>query len=55
MITPALRVGSARPLEEPMLWLPDAIAGAVGADRLGNPAWLDIIRHAVTEIEVALR
>jgi hypothetical protein len=55
LITPALRVGSARPLEEPMLWIPDAVAGAVGAARLGNPEWLGIIRHTVTEIEVALR
>lgn len=55
LITPALRVGSARPLEEPMLWISDAVAGAVGADRLGNPEWLDILRHTVTEIEVALR
>lgn len=55
LITPALRVGSARPLEEPMLWIPDAVAGAVGAARLGNPEWLGIIRHTVTEIEVGLR
>jgi hypothetical protein len=55
LITPALRVGIARPREEPMLWLPDAVAGAVGADRLGNPEWLDIIRHTVTELEVPIR
>lgn len=55
LITPAIRVGTARPLEEPMLWVPDAVAGAVGADRLGNPEWLDIIRHTVTEIDVVIR
>jgi hypothetical protein len=55
LITPALRVDSARPLEEPMLWIPDAVAGAVGADRLGNPEWLDIIRHKVTEVAIELR
>lgn len=55
LITPGLRVGSARPLEEPMLWVPDAVAGAVGADRLGNPEWLDILRHAVTQIDIELR
>jgi hypothetical protein len=49
LITPALRVGIARPLEEPMLWLPDAVAGAVGA------VWLYEIRHTVTEIEVPIR
>lgn len=55
LITPALRVASARPLDEPMLWVPDAVAGAVGADRLGNPQWLDLMRDTVTEIEIALR
>jgi len=55
LISPALRVGTARPLEEPMLWVPDAVAGAVGADRLGNPEWLDVIRHTVTEIDVPIR
>ncbi len=55
LITPALRVDSARPLEEPMLWIPDAVAGAVGADRLGNPEWLDIIRHKVMEMAIELR
>jgi hypothetical protein len=55
LITPALRVSIARPLEEPMLWVPDAVAGAVGADRLGNPEWLDVIRDSVTEIDVTVR
>ena len=55
LITSTLRVDNARPLEEPMLWVPDAVAGAVGADRLGNPEWLDIIRHTVTRIDAALR
>jgi hypothetical protein len=55
LITPALRVDTARPLEEPMLWIPDAVAGAVGADRLGNSGWLDIIRHKVTEMAIEPR
>jgi hypothetical protein len=55
LITPALRVDSARPVEEPMLWIPDAVAGAVGADRLGNPEWLDIVRHKVIEMAIELR
>lgn len=55
LITSTLRVDNARPLEEPMPWVPDAVAGAVGADRLGNPEWLDIIRHTVTRIDAALR
>ncbi|SDO37771.1 hypothetical protein [Geodermatophilus sp. DSM 45219] len=44
LIIPALRADSARPPEEPM---PDAVAGAVGADRLGDPEWLDIIGQKV--------
>jgi hypothetical protein len=55
LITPARRVGSARPLEEAMLCIPDAVVGAVGADRFGNREWLDIIRHTMTEVAVALR
>jgi hypothetical protein len=52
LITPALRVETARPSEEPMLWLPDCIAGAVGAARAGNSEWLDVIGN-VDQIEVS--
>ncbi len=55
LISRALRVEIALPVEEPMLWAPDAIAGAVGAARLGEPRWLDLLRPLVTEIEVSIR
>lgn len=44
LITTALRVGTARPKEEPMLWLPDSVAGAFGAARdRGKPEWLELM------------
>jgi hypothetical protein len=51
-ITPAIRVDTARPRDEPMLWLPDAVAGAVRADRQGQPEYLDLI-GPVQQIEVS--
>jgi hypothetical protein len=50
-----LRVDIGRPSVEPMLWLPDVVAGAVGAARNGNPSYLDVMRHAVTELNIPLR
>lgn len=55
LITRGLRVEAAYPLEEPMLWLPDIVAGAVGADRGGTRRWLDAMRQLVTQIEIGLR
>jgi len=55
LISRELRVDVARPLEERMLWVPDVVAGSVGAARDGNPRWLDPIRQVVTEIDIALR
>jgi hypothetical protein len=42
-ITPSIRVDTALPRDEPMLWLPDAVAGAVRADREGQPEYLALI------------
>lgn len=50
-----LRVETERPSREPMLWLPDVVAGAVGAARNGNRIYLDAMRHAVTELNIPLR
>lgn len=55
LISRELRVEVARPLEEPMLWIPDVVAGAVGAARDGDPRWLDALREVVTEIDIAMR
>lgn len=54
LITKDLRVLTARPRDEPMLWVPDAVAGAVGAARAGNAQWLDLMRHTVTELDIEL-
>jgi hypothetical protein len=53
LLTSALRVETARPKAEPMLWLPDAIAGAFGAARDGGRSeWLDLIGR-VEQIHVS--
>jgi len=52
LITPGIRVDTALPSQEPMLWLPDAVAGAVAADRDGQPEYLALI-GPVQQIEVS--
>jgi hypothetical protein len=53
-ISPGLRVEFARPLEEPMLWVPDAVAGAVVAARKGTPEFRDPIEGMIEEHELGL-
>lgn len=39
-----------------MLWIPDIVAGATGADRVrGDPQYLDLIRSTVTQLDIPLR
>ncbi|TQN40937.1 hypothetical protein FHU33_0289 [Blastococcus colisei] len=53
LITAGLRVETARPKEEPMLWLPDSVAGAFGAARdRGRSEWLELIGR-VEQIDVS--
>jgi RNase H-fold protein (predicted Holliday junction resolvase) len=53
LITTALRVETARPKDEPMLWLPDSVAGALGAARdRGKPEWLELTGR-IDRIEVS--
>lgn len=49
------RVEFALPREEPMLWLPDAVAGAVGAFRKGGESlpW-HLLARTVEEISIRL-
>ncbi|GAA1549001.1 hypothetical protein GCM10009804_01630 [Kribbella hippodromi] len=49
------RIGFARPRDEPMLWIPDAVAGAVTASRLGEPRWLLAMSEILSEHEVEVR
>jgi hypothetical protein len=52
LITPAIRVDTALPGDEPMLWLPDAVAGAVSASRDGESEYLALI-GPVQHIEIS--
>ncbi len=49
-----LRVDFARPLEEPMLWVPDAVAGAVAAARKGTLAYRDLLGSGLEELTLDL-
>lgn len=54
-LSKGLRVDMSRPLEEPMLWVPDAIAGAVAAARKGGEAeHREVLGTMVQEIDLAL-
>jgi hypothetical protein len=50
-----MRVGFVQPTEEPMLWLPDAVAGAVTGTELGHPRWLEMMRSVVQTVDVLVR
>jgi hypothetical protein len=49
-----MSVDFARPMQEPMLWLPDG-AGAVTASNLGEPRWLVAMSEIVTHYLVVIR
>ncbi len=40
-----LRVDHVRGLEEPLLWLPDAVCGAMNARLAGDPQWCELLRR----------
>jgi hypothetical protein len=50
-----LSVTIARPAAEPMLWLPEAVAGAASAAMSGEDRWLTAIAAMVTVHQVAIR
>lgn len=55
LLTRAVRVNFARPMDEPLLWVPDAVAGAVGMARDGRGVHLGAIAHTVEVIEIVTR
>jgi hypothetical protein len=56
IISNDLRLDMALPSEEPMLWLPDVIAGAVSCARGGETdEWLLTLEHQIYEIDLDLR
>lgn len=50
----SIRVDHARPLDEPMLWLPDSVAGAVAASHDGQPHYRAPLEHMLEEITFEL-
>jgi hypothetical protein len=56
LIPKAMRIEVGQPSAEPMLWVSDIVAGAVGADRVHDlPQYLDAIRPMVEVLDVPLR
>ncbi|GAB3836500.1 hypothetical protein GCM10028799_74270 [Kribbella italica] len=55
LVSRHLKVGFAKPADEPMLWLPDGVAGAVTAEVLGDRRWIDVLVGIITRHRVALR
>lgn len=56
IISNSLRLDFAYPSTEPMLWLPDVVAGAVSCARCGETdEWLTVMEHQVYEIDLDLR
>jgi len=55
LIPGSLVVRFARPLDNPMLWIPDAIAGAVTAATLGEPRWMLALDEILTRHDIVVR
>ena len=54
-LSPGTVVAFARPYDEPMLWVADAVAGAVSGKRKGgDPEPREALGASVTEIDVVL-
>jgi hypothetical protein len=55
LISRQLSVDFGQPVQEPMLWLPDAVAGAVSADQRGESRWLLTLSELVDLRDVDVR
>lgn len=55
LMSRGMSVGFARPLQEPMLWLPDAVAGAVTAANLGERRWLLTVSELIAVHHLTVR
>jgi hypothetical protein len=55
LIPTNLKVDFARPRMESMLWLPDAVAGAVTAANLGEARWMIAMSEVLTRHQVEVR
>lgn len=54
LLSRRLRVDHGKAKQEPLLWLPDAVAGAVGDDRCGAPDCRDLLQDVVEVQELTL-
>jgi hypothetical protein len=52
MVSRRLVVSHERPLQEPMLWVPDAVAGAAGDHRCGVPICLEMLEGLVEMLDI---
>ena len=49
-LPPTLRIDHAKPLEEPLLWVPDAVAGAIAAAHNGRTHFRACFEHTLDEV-----
>lgn len=49
-----LRIDIELPSGEPMLWVPDQVLGAMGDAETGQAQWMDVLRGAVTRVDICL-
>ncbi|MBB5790585.1 hypothetical protein [Jiangella mangrovi] len=50
----AIRIDHARPLDDPLLWLADIVAGALGAAEGGDPTFRELLVPMLTEHRIRL-
>ena len=50
-----LRLDHRRGPEEPLLWIPDALCGAVASARIGDRRWWEVIQDQIHVTEIDAR
>jgi hypothetical protein len=55
LVPVGLQVQFGQPKEEPMLWIPDAVAGAVTAAELGEGRWLLVLSEVLHRHDIDVR
>jgi len=55
LVSQSTAVNFARPTGDAMLWIPDAVAGAVTAAILGESRWLTAMSEVITRHSVSVR
>lgn len=49
-----IRVDFRKPSDEPMLWVPDSIAGAVATVRRGDTTYAEMLQGFVEEFDITI-